>query len=303
MFSTLFSKKNPITILFVFVLFFGCGGEEDTYNVIYVGSKNYTEQFVLGELMAQLIEFNTDINVERRFNLGGTMICHNALINGEIHLYAEYTGTALTTLLNMDTIDSPTKTFQVVETFYRDHYACEWLEPFGFNNTYAITVRKADADSNNWEKISDLIGVADTLRAGFTAEFIERPDGYPGLREAYGIAFKSVSDLDPGLMYDAIVQKEVDVICAFATDGRIPAFNLVPLKDDRHFFPPYQAAPVVRNSVLAEYPQVEKVLNNLGGLLDDKTMQNLNYEVDENQRSAADVAREFLESKDLIDGT
>ena len=268
---------------------------------VRIGTKNFTEQLILGELMAQLIEARTDLRVQRRFNLGGTMICHGALKSGGIDLYAEYTGTALTAILEQPVIADPDRAHETVTREYRQRFSAEWLRPFGFNNTYAITVRKPDATSSNLRTISDLTRISGTLRAGFTAEFGERPDGYPGLRRAYGLEFREVRDLDPALMYQAIASGEVDVICAFATDGRIVAFDLQPLRDDRGFFPPYHAAPVIRTEVLQAHPELRRVLGLLGGLLDDATMQRLNSEVDEKKRRPGDVAREFLTSHGLLE--
>jgi len=228
------------------------------------------------------------------------MICHDALARGEIDLYAEYTGTALTAILGQEVLADPDEALQVVRGAYRRRYDAEWLDPFGFNNTYAITVRKGDAQRNGWSKISDLQPQAATLRAGFTGEFVERPDGYPGLVETYGFRFGDVRDLDPAIMYTAVAEREVDVICAFATDGRIIAYDLVPLADDRHAFPPYYAAPVVRRETLQSHPKVREALTALAGQLDDATMQRLNYEVDENHRRPRDVAREFLMSTKLL---
>ena len=267
---------------------------------VTIGTKNFTEQLILGELMAQVIEARTDLRVERRFNLGGTMISHGAFTSGGIDLYAEYTGTALTTILNQDVMADPDRIHAIVAREYRQRFLAEWLPPFGFNNTYAITVRTSDAASRELRTISDLVPLAGTLRAGFTAEFSERPDGYPGLRRAYGLRFREVRDFDPALMYQAIANREVDAISAFATDGRIAAFDLQPLRDDRGFFPPYQAAPVVRTEVLEAHPALRQALGLLGGLVDDATMQHLNFEVDERKRRPADVAREFLESRQLL---
>ncbi len=280
------------------LLFSNCG--MDSANTIRMGCKNFTEQYILGEMMAELIEAKTDLYVDRNFNLGGTVICHKALINGEIDLYPEYTGTALTTLMNRETIPSSTEVFSIVESYYREEWDCEWLQPLGFDNTYALTVREKDAEEKQWKTISDLKPDAENLPAGFTAEFMERPDGYPGLKKKYELDFQSTSDLDPGLMYRAIAQKEVDVICAFATDGRIPAFNLYPLKDNLNFFPPYEAAPVVRQDALKKFPKLRETLNLLARLLDNETMQQLNFEVDENKRAPSIVAREFLLKKNLI---
>jgi osmoprotectant transport system permease protein len=268
---------------------------------IRIASKNFTEQIILGELMAQLIESQTDLSIERHFNLGGTMISHGALIKGEIDLYAEYTGTGLTAILKHKVVSDPDEALKVVRQGYRDRFQVEWLNPFGFNNTYAITVRKADAERYGWRKISDLAEEAIKLRAGFTSEFAERPDGYSGLRQAYGYSLGDVKDLDPALMYDAISIGEVDVICAFATDGRIEGYKLKPLIDDRHFFPPYYAAPVIRMEVLKANPEIRKVLILLAGIITNSTMQRMNYEVDLNKSSPEKVAREFLITHNLIE--
>ncbi|MGD9106446.1 MAG: glycine betaine ABC transporter substrate-binding protein [Desulfobacterales bacterium] len=273
---------------------------ETGHRIIRIGTKNFTEQLILGEMMAQLIETKTDFIVERRFNLGGTMICHAALVNGEIDLYAEYTGTGLTAILKHPVISDPEEALNHVTRAYHERFDAQWLKPFGFNNTYAITVREADAKKNQWNRISDLGNTAIKLRAGFTAEFAERPDGYPGLRRIYGLRFGEVRDFDPALMYEAVVKGEVDVICAFATDGRIATYNLMPLKDDRNFFPPYHAAPVIREEILKTYPKLGDVLSLSGGLIDNATMQCLNFEVDGKKRKTAEVVEEFLKAKEIL---
>jgi len=273
---------------------------EKSHKIIKIATKNFTEQLILGEMMAQLIETKTDFKVQRRFNLGGTMICHGALINGEIDLYAEYTGTGLTAILKHSVIADPEKALRYVTKAYHERFKLQWLKPFGFNNTYAITVRKADAEKYSWNTISDLKTSAKRLRAGFTAEFAERPDGYPGLRHTYNLQFGEVRDFDPSLMYEAVAKKEVDVICAFATDGRIASYHLKPLKDDRNFFPPYQAAPVIREEILKKYPKIGDVLELLGGIIDDATMQQLNFEVDAKKRQPAEVVTEFLKTKEIL---
>jgi len=261
---------------------------------ITVGCKNFTEQLILGELMAQLIETHTELSVERRFNLGGTMICHNALVRGEIDVYCEYTGTALTAILKESAITDPEAAYERVARMYKKRYDLIWLKPFGFNNTYTITVRQLDAKKYNWNTISDLIPDARKLHAGFTSEFMEREDGYRGLKQVYSLAFGEISDLEASLMYKALAQSQVDVICGFATDGRIPAYNLLPLEDDKAFFPPYYAAPVVRQEILERYPEIESILARIVGRLDDVTMQQLNYKVDQGHMDIRSVARDFL---------
>ena len=276
------------------------GSTEDRKKVIRIGTKNFTEQIILGEIMAQLIEAKTDLVVERKFNLGGTMICHGALVNGEIDLYAEYTGTALTAILKQPAISDPDKVFQLVSAAYGKQLGLRWLRPFGFNNTYAISVRAKDAKEKGWRRISDLQQTAPELRAGFTAEFAERPDGYPGLRRRYGFTFGDVRDLDPSLMYVAVSKGEVDVICAFATDGRIATYNLKLLADDRHFFPPYHAVPVIREKTLKGYPELYDILLRLEGSIDNEKMQSLNYEVDGKKSRPSEVVRKFLKTEGLI---
>ena len=289
-----------LTTAVVVSIFFwaGCSGNREEKR-IRIGSKNFTEQFILAEMMAQLIEAKTDIRIDRAFNLGGTMICHQALLKGEIDLYAEYTGTGLTTILHRAPENDPEKVFRLVsEGYYK--YQLMWLQPFGFNNTYTLTMRQGDARQKKISSISDLVTRGEELSAGFTAEFIERPDGYPGLIKRYGLTFQSVRDMDPGLMYKAIAAGEVDVICAFSSDGRIPAYDLVTLEDDRSFFPPYFAAPVVRLATLKKYPELEPTLKLLANRISDRDMRRLNYEVDEEKRPPAEVARTFLNEAGLF---
>jgi len=208
-------------------------GPRGKTGTIRIGTKEFGEQLLLGEMMAQLIEARTRLEVDRRFGLGGTMICHRALINDQIDLYAEYTGTGYQAILKHTERLGPYATFERVSGEYRRRFQAEWLEPFGFNNTYAITVRRGDVEAKGWHRISDLAESASELRAGFTSEFMERVDGYPGLQKAYGFRFGQTLDLSPVLMCEALARNEVDVICAFATDGRIPAYKLHPLRDDR----------------------------------------------------------------------
>jgi osmoprotectant transport system permease protein len=267
---------------------------------VVVGTKNFTEQLILGELMAQLIENRTSLKVKRRFNLGGTMICHGALMNGEIDLYPEYTGTGLTVILKEPVISDPASALRHVREKYHKQFGIEWLEPFGFNNTYTITVRKDQARIHGWNEISDLIKDQKWIRAGFTAEFAERPDGYPGLSRAYGLRFMEVKDLEPSMMYKAMAGGKVDVICAFATDGRIESYQLKSLHDDRNFFPPYHAVPVIRGKCLEENAELGEALSSLGDILDDETMQRLNFEVDTKGLTPAAAAKFFLKSNGLI---
>jgi len=266
-------------------------------DTVRIGSKNFTEQEILAELVAQLIERHTDLRVERTFGLGGTGVCHAALVAGELDIYVEYTGTALLNVLKHEVRTNADDVYQIVAKAYRERFELVWLPPMGFNNTYAITVRAGHADEHGWQTIGDLADVAGQLSAGFTAEFMERPDGYPGLRRAYGFDFGQTADLDPGLMYQALADGQVDVICAFATDGRIAAYKLKVLHDDRSFFPPYDAAPVIRHALLHDHPEIRDVLAVLAGTIDDRTMRRLNHTVDELKSTPAKVARDWIESR------
>jgi len=282
----------------------GCqgGGDPDT---IVVGSKNFTEQEILGQIMAQMIEAHSDLTVKRNLALGGTMICFSALKAGDLDLYAEYTGTGLVNILEEKVIADPDQAYDAVSKAFDEQYGLTWLDPFGFNNTYTLTMRKDHAARLGIASISDLAaylnGDGEDLRAGFDAEFFTRPDGYEGLNKHYGFAFPGrPKQMDPGLMYRAAADEAVDVIDGFATDGRIPAFNLVVLEDDKGFFPPYYAAPLVRGEALEAHPEVGDILNRLAGRISNEAMQRMNYQVDEEGRKAADVAREFLVEQGLI---
>ena len=278
----------------------GAVGYVRTRPDLVIGSKNFTEQILLSHMLADLIEARTDLTVDRRLCLGGTMICHEALRDGEIDLYVEYTGTGLMAVLGRKMDPDPDAVYRIVSSEYSKRFDMEWLPPLGFNNTYAFCVRRDDARRHGWQTISDLKPDAERLRIGFPAEFHERPDGYRGFTKAYGFAFGSTSEIDTGIMYDVIAAGEVDVITAFSTDGRIAAFNLQPLVDDRRFFPPYYAAPVVRARTLQRCAELREILALLAGRLDDATMRRLNFQVDDHQGSPDQVAREYLRSQGLI---
>jgi osmoprotectant transport system permease protein len=277
------------------------GSSHSEKPTITIGSKNFTEQLIIAEMMARIIEIKTGYHVEMKRNLGGTMICHEALLKGEIEMYPEYTGTGLLAILkSKESFTTPNEVYDFVSREYDKQFNLKWLSPFGFNNTYAFAVRNEDAIKNRWEKVSDLTFAADSLKAGFTAEFSERPDGYPGFQKAYHISFGKVISLDPSLMYDAVKKGQVDIITAFSTDSRIPGYNLFILEDDKSFFPPYYAAPVVRNEVIEKYPEVQNALALLYNLIDEKSMQALNFEVDQNKREVKEIVREFFEEKALL---
>jgi osmoprotectant transport system substrate-binding protein len=268
---------------------------------VAVGSKNFTEQLICGQLVAALLE-DAGYPVVRKLRLGGTAICHEALLSGNIDTYVEYTGTALTAILKMPTQADPASVYETVSRAYRSRFKVTWLKPWGFNDTYAIGMRKDTAARLGVKSISDLRGKAESLTLGATQEFIVRPDGLPGLEKAYGIHFKAARGLDFGLMYEAVAKGDVDAISSLSTDGRNITLDLALLQDDRHFFPPYYAAPVVRDATLNQAPQIADVLNRLAGKIDDRMMANLNLLVDQNKRDPADVARTFLKQVGLTKG-
>ena len=261
---------------------------------IVVGSKNFTEQLILGELVAQLLERSTNLKVERKLNLAGTAVCHQALISGDIDVYPEYSGTALISVLKSTAPEDSDAAWSALKEQYAKRFDLKWLPPLGFANTYALAVHRGHAEARGWHEISDLRKDAKHLRGGFTSEFLEREDGYPGLSKRYGLKLGSTVDMDPSLMYQAARDSKVDVISAFSTDGRIAAFNLQVLEDDQHFFPPYDAALVVRGQTLEKYPEVEAALTRLSGTLSAEAMQKLNLAVDRDRKLPRDVAKQFL---------
>jgi glycine betaine/choline ABC-type transport system substrate-binding protein len=240
-------------------------------------------------MMALLLE-RGGVPVERKFGFGSTQLLHGALVAGAIDLYAEYTGTAAQAVLGAK---GPMALDAIRET-YRARFGLECLDPLGFDDTYALAVRGADAEAKGWKRISDLVPFAASLRAGLNAEFLERPDGWPGLRKAYGLDITKTVNLDAGLVYQALKEGKVDVISAFSTDGRLDAWGFCVLEDDRRFFPRYEPVPVVRPEALARFPALRAALAGLAGRLDESTMRRLNREVDVKGRSPRDVAREFL---------
>ncbi len=259
---------------------------------IRVGSKNFTEQIVLGEILAQTIENRTSLRVERRLNLGGTFICDRALRAGDIDLYVEYTGTAQTAIFHQPAGTDPHQVLELVRTRYADT-GITVLQPLGFGNTFAMLVRGDDARRLGLQTISDVAAKTSGWRAGFGYEFLQRDDGYPGLARAYGLRFGAPpTAMDLSLIYRALAEHQVDFIAGDATSGLIEAYGLVMLEDDRHYFPPYDAIPLVRTSVLLAHPELRDALQSLRITVAD--MRRMNYAVDAEHREVADVAREFL---------
>jgi len=278
---------------------FGCSADDG--RTIVIGSKNFTEQLVLAELVAQHIEARTDLRVKRKVNLGGTFICHHALTAGELDLYVEYTGTALLAILKGELLRDPGEVYRRVQADYREQFGVEWLEPFGFNDTFAIIVRREDAERLGLKTISDLKGPAPKWRIGFSYEFADRADGFRGLAEMYGLRFQGFPrNMEIALLYRAVAAGQVDVVAGNSTDGIIDALDLVILEDDLGYFPPYYAAPVVRQDTLEQHPELEAVLSELGGLINEEEMRRLNYAVDGEGKDLKETVRVFLQSKGLL---
>jgi osmoprotectant transport system substrate-binding protein len=267
---------------------------------LVVTSKFFTEQVILAELLAQHIEARTGIHVIRKSNLGGTLLVHKALLSGEVDLYVEYTGTALTGVLAENPQGDSSAIYRRVKDEYARRFALEVTEPLGFANSFAMVVRGDDAHNNHLTRMSDVAPLAPHWRAGVGYEFLERPDGYRGWTESYGLKFgKEPSVLDLGLVYRALAEKKVDIVAGNSTDGLIDALGLVALQDDRQYFPPYDAVPIVRRAALEKFPQLRAALADLGGKISEEEMRRLNREVDADQRDVAAAVREFRASKGL----
>jgi osmoprotectant transport system substrate-binding protein len=268
---------------------------------VRVGSKNFTEQVLLGEIAAQSLE-GAGIRVERRLDLGGTFLCHRAMVAGELDLYPEYTGTAFTAILKQIPIADPARVRARVTEEYARRFQLDWTAPLGFDNTFALVMRGDDAKRLGIATISNL-ATHPELKPGFGYEFLERADGFPGLAAAYGLAFAArPAEMDLGLLYPALAQGKVDVAAGNATDGLIAAMGLVVLADDRHYFPPYEAAYVVRSAVWKE-ARVRGALEPLSGAITADAMRKMNAEVDRDHRQPADVAARFLATLRARPGT
>jgi osmoprotectant transport system substrate-binding protein len=270
------------------------------HDEIVVGSKNFSEQALLGEIVAQHLEARTHHEVTRRFYLAGSYICQQALLAGRVDLYVEYTGTALTAILHDPLEADPAAVLRRVRSEYQRRFGLEVFPSLGFNNTFAIVVRGEDARRLHLKTISDAAPVAHEWRAGFGYEFMERPDGFAGLARTYGLAFREAPRiLDLGLLYRALLENQVDFVAGNSTDGLLSARDLTMLVDDKHYFPPYEAVPVVRADALTRFPEMRAALMELAGKISDEEMRRMNYEVDGEHRDIADVAREFLRAKGL----
>ena len=286
-----------LVCLFLFTIL-SCAPRTDR---IVVGSKNFTEQLVLGEMFAQIIEARTHLTVERRFYLAGTFICHQAILAGRIDLYPEYTGTALTAVLKETPGRDKPEDYRRVKQGYESQFGLTLGPPLGFDDTFAMVIRGEDARRLNLHTLSQAAAYTPQWRAGFGYEFMERPDGYKGLVATYGLRFAEAPRImDLGLITRALKEHQVDMIAGNNTDGLIPALDLFVLEDDRHYFPPYEGVAVMREEMVKAHPDVKAALDALAGAISDDDLRRLNYAVDGEHKDAADVVRGFLRERKLI---
>jgi len=274
----------------------GSGGKK----TITIASKDFTEQEILSNMIADLIESKTDITVDRKLSLGGTQICFAALKAKEIDLYVDYSGTCYGDTLKYTPISDVEEVYNTVKKDYKEQFDIDVLQQMNFNNTYAVGVTKETAQKYNLKSISDLAKVANQLTAGTSLEFLNREDGVVGLKKKYNFTFKNEIGIDGSAKYSALMNKETDVVDAFSTDGLVKKFDITILKDDKKFFPPYYAVPLLRSETAQKYPEIVPIIEQVGELLTEDVMIGLNYKVDEEKRTPQDVATEFLKEKNLI---
>jgi len=302
-------RRTFYVLLLLNVFYFVVACHKPRSSKIVIGSKFFTEQVILAELLAQHIEARTGIPVERKTNLGGTLLVHKALLAGELDLYVEYTGTALTAVLN-ESPDASNSTaernsfsssvYQRVKQLYAERFHLEVTEPLGFENTFAMVIRGEDAKALHLRTISDIVPVAPKWRAGVGYEFLERPDGFRGWTDRYQLHFAGQPRvMDLGLIYRALVDHQVDLVAGNSTDGLLESLGLVALEDDRHYFPPYDAVPIVRQATLARFPQIRAALAELGGKVSASDIRKMNYVVDAAHQDPVVIVRQFPSLKGL----
>jgi osmoprotectant transport system substrate-binding protein len=288
-----------VALLSLLLMSCACGPPRSERMV--VGSKNFTEQAVLGEIFAQMLEARTKLHIERRFYLAGSFICQQAILSGRIDLYPEYTGTALTAILKEKPSKDAQQVYAHVKSEYERRFQLTLGPPLGFEDTFAIEIRGADARHLNLKTISQAAAYAPQWRAGFGYEFMERPDGYRGLAATYGLRFaEKPRIMDLGLLARALQEKQIDLAAGNTTDGLIPALDLAVLADDKHYFPPYEAMAVIRQQSLKEHPEAASAMAELGGKISEQEMQQLNYAVDGQHRDLKAVVGDFLRKKGLV---
>lgn len=294
-------------LAFAFVMLLsGCslpglgGASQDT---IKVGAQSITESEILANMIAQLIEHDTDLNTALVKNLGSNYVQHQAMLGGDIDISAtRYSGTDLTSTLGMEAEKNPEKALNIVQKEFDKRFKYKWFDSYGFDNTYAFTVTKKFAEKEHVNTVSDLKKNASEYKLGVDNAWLKRKgDGYKGFVSTYGFEFGTTYPMQIGLVYDAVKNEKMDAVLAYSTDGRIKAYDLKILEDDKQFFPPYDCSPVIPEKVLKEHPELEGIINKLIGKIDTETMQELNYEVDGKLKEPSVVAKEFLEKHHYFD--
>ncbi|MEO7143150.1 MAG: glycine betaine ABC transporter substrate-binding protein [Bryobacteraceae bacterium] len=279
-----------LVVALVMVVVAGCARARH----LTVGSKNFSEQLILGEIVAQHLENRLHEKIARKLDLGGTLVAHQAIVNGEIDLYPEYTGTALASILKEPPVSDPAAVLEKVRVGYR-HWNLEWMNPLGFDNTFAMAIRNEDAEERHATTLSEAAQYAPGWKLGVGYEFVQRADGLAGLLTTYGLHVKgSVKTMDLGLLYQGLQQRQVDMVAGSATDGLLSILPVKVLVDDRHYFPPYQAAFIVRSQALTGYSGLREALGELDGKISTDAMRKMNYQLDGKHRPIREIAREFL---------
>ena len=297
-------KLLTLAVLCCFAVFAlaGCGSDNKESETIRIGAKSMTEQMILQEILAQLIEAKTDLTVERIEPIaGGTSNIQISMENGEIDLYPEYTGTGWLTVLKHEETQDADYMFAELNKQYNEKYDMSWVGLYGFENTYTLAVRAETAAQYGLTKISDLAAVSDELVFGANFDYFEREDGYAKICAVYGLQFKDTAEVDMGLKYQTLVEKNCDVLNAYTTDSQIAEFGLVTLADDKKLFTDYRCSTVVRNEVLKAHPELQDVLMLMEGLISNEEMTQMNYELNTNHRLESEIAAEFLKAKGMID--
>ena len=300
---TKYKMNFKLIILGLFIIIFGAyfslNSKKD--KTINIATKPMTESYILGQMLTELIEQDTDLKVNMTTGVGGgTSNIHPAIVKGEFDLYPEYTGTSWEAVLKKEASYDESK-FDELQKEYKEKYNLEYVNLYGFNNTYGLAVNKDIAEKYNLKTYSDLAAVSNNLIFGAEYDFFEREDGYKELQKVYNMDFKKKIDMDIGLKYQAMKDKKIDVMVIFTTDGQLAISDVVVLEDDKKMYPSYRAGTVVRSEILSKYPELKAVLEKLNNILDDKTMADLNYQVESEGKKPEDVAREYLQEKGLLE--
>ncbi|CAM4056147.1 osmoprotectant ABC transporter substrate-binding protein [Lederbergia lenta] len=298
--------KNSLLLLLSTFLLLGCslpGLSGNADNTVRIGTLTISESHVLGHIIRLMIEHNTDLKVEMIENLGSSIVQHKALTDNQVDITAvRYTGTDLSGVLKMDPVSDPNKAMEIVQREFEERFDQTWFDSYGFSNTYAFTVTKELADANQLKTVSDVKSIADEISLGVDNSWLKRKgDGYQGFIETYGYEFGEAFPMQTGLVYQAVSSGKMDVVLAYSTDGRLKAFDLIALEDDKHFFPPYEGSPVARNDFLAKHPEVREILQKLSGKISTDLMTELNYEADVQKKEPAIVAKDFLEKNNYFE--